>query len=419
MSSPGQKILFFAPLKNLGMEMKTVIAIAIVLMFAASSLLPLPRASSVNGTDLNQNSNKPDKHNLAAFCSGYLSLVPIESTIAGKYEKLNDMVFPYGWIINQNGAIRHGNEDKMGLYWKNVDFLRANEVKVVPMIVADPRRQVGFYDSFYENITKNREVLLNFTTNPRFDGLNLDFEPGADYNGFVKHKQDYVDLVGFLAHQMKENGKTLVVSLYFNGAYDALNITKKANYIVDMLYPGESLDAWELMNGPSGPAESTPATLEEKINQRKELLGEKMFNKKYIAGLGIYGVIFKYNLLESKWTFFKYSTREDILKITQKSNCAVLRKYWDKNALENCTEYAIIEYSAPLNTGLYKAYYADAKSFEYRIEKINELGVKKIALWKFGGEDTTIGELLTDFAREKRQYNDADHAPDENFNDSE
>lgn len=291
-----------------------------------------------------------------------------------------DYISLFWYYLSKNGQIakyKYAVEDK-----SIIEFAHNNNVQVSAVITNLPEYEGGTWDSrLVENVLKNQtaqsehiEDIKKLINRLGFDGVTIDYEE-------VKSSQrgNFSKFIEELSIALNSQGKYVEVALHpktgekTDKRYDFQdwpNLVKHADHLYIMAY-GEHYD-----EGDAGPIAGNPWVKKIiRYSQDNHIPSEKLF-----LGIPLYG----YDWNTSSDEAAKGLTYKDVESLISRYN---LKIEWDKNYKSPHFHYG----------ENHDVWFENAESVKEKIQLAKDANFNGITLWRLGGEDPQVWNILSSY----------------------
>lgn len=293
------------------------------------------------------------------------------------HTELFDHVGVFWYYIDESGHIQkytYATEDA-----ELISYAKNNDVNVLAIITNLPEKGDWDWERVDSVIASPKAqadhiaALVDLVEEHNFDGINLDYEAMRG-----SQKENFTSFVHVLADTLHSKGKILGISVHpktgegkpweTNGsqAQDYYQLATHADHIYVMTYD-------QHYNGSKpGPVASLPWV--EQV-MRYALEGTQIPSEKLFMGVPLYGYDWKQGKKKAKGLFY-----EEIVALIEKHNPQVM---WDDESQSSYFEYE--------NRVVW---FDDAVSLERKLQLATEIGVGGAAVWRLGGEQPEVWDVL-------------------------
>ncbi|NLT95788.1 MAG: hypothetical protein GXW85_09710 [Clostridia bacterium] len=246
------------------------------------------------------------------------------------------------------------------------DFLHKKSIKVVPFFSNHWNQKSA--QLALQNPQKLADDLVTAINNHNLDGINIDLE-----NLTYHDRTALVELAGFLKNKLAPLGKTVSIAVGavdkpttsgWKAAYDLKALSRVVDYMIIMAYDQH----WET----SGPG---PVAGLDWVKKQLDYMVTQAPREKFVLGIPFYGRV---------WTNGQNGTGilyNNIIKAAQDNNAAI---QWHQQYQSPFVKYTKADGSVK------EIWFENAQSLEKKIRLVNTYGLKGVAAWRLGQEDTSI-----------------------------
>ncbi len=294
-----------------------------------------------------------------------------------------DYVSLFWYYLDKNGDIVKyipAREDK-----SIIAIAHSNGVKVLALIANLPDAGGGDWDAVRVNRVisspqaraKHIEDILEIVRRHNFDGINIDYESLE-----ASHKNDFTSFIKELSEALHKENKIVALALHPKTAEGRAN-ESNGSQAQDWKELGNYADQLHIMTYEQYNASTKPGpSAESTWNKRVIAYAKKLIPiEKIYFGVGLYG----YEWPKDSEREVRGLTSMQIDHIIASSSPRIMR---DPASQEAHFVYENDEGQE------FEVWYNDVESVAYKLHFAKEEGVGGVGLWRLGGEDPRVWELM-------------------------
>lgn len=309
----------------------------------------------------------------------YLSWNPKSVESLKQNHELIDMVGVTGYLIDENLNIKNDVGPDLD------ELIDTDDIEIFPVLMnlsdADTAHNIVRTEESRKKVIG--KIIKEFRRNPSYDGLNLDIE-----NVDEADKSNYLQFVKELYAELRENDLKLILDLpVLDETLDYEALSENSDYVILMMYDQH------YVTGKPGPIASIPWT-------KSILEDSKIPKEKLLGGVGTYGYNWK---VDSKQVATGSSL--DFDSIAHLSVVENVEIRWDEESQNHFMKYVKDDVS-------HEIWFLDRTTLYYQLNALLKRGSSGIAIWKLGGEDPGIWEVIKGI----RSRNESLSSPDSLLN---
>jgi spore germination protein len=324
-------------------------------------------------------------------------------------KKISQLIY-FGLEVNDGGSLRKYDENgyKTPEYvYLNSDYIdslfkqaRKTNTKVLLTVsnfnTEEIETLISSKEAVYTLLSEMQEILDIYA----FDGFNLDFEyfPKQDNDKF---KKDFNHFIGILTSGLKAKNKDLIISFdiypnaIINGKpYDIKTISSMVDEVIIMGY--DFHQAGSENAGPVSPLKGNGNG--KNLTEAFKAVYPSIEAKKLVLGIPFYG--YEWQTYTSDYKSFTIGTGAlaSYQRVRQLIKEEKLERKWDED-----TQTPFLVYEDGRGR-IKQIYFEDEKSLALKMDLVNQLNIKGIAIWALGYEGSyqDLWQVIAEKNRKKQ-----------------
>lgn len=311
---------------------------------------------------------------------------------ADKFSQIN----PVWYHIDENGNLQSTS------YVGNkaiAKYAKRDKVLLVPTIQSFDADNLHQAIGSFNRAQNHAHAIIKIVDQYKLDGIDLNYEMT-----YLDDKDNYYVFLETLSDALHARGKTLVIDVLSKThdnyeEYDALSETRQVqDWSILATYADEiRIMAYDYNNSNPNGSPINPYYWLEEI---AAYAITKAHPQKFVLGSPLYSYAWRNGELLGSHTYDRI--QEGITKRDAKPEFDDQAKEWrvflfgDKDTATATTSAVLGETSTiPTSTaGAQIVWYQDVESFKHRVELVKQYNFAGLALWRLGGEDTRIYDVV-------------------------
>lgn len=289
-----------------------------------------------------------------------------------------DEVSPVWYSLETDGTIY---TDPIGEDKNFIDYVHNHKSKIIPLIgnAFDPVRT---HNVITNPTLKTRHIgdITRIVVGNNYDGFDIDYE-----NLYASDRNAFTAFISELASSLHQQGKILTIAVhaktYEPGDWPGAQAE-------DWAALGAAVDRFRIMTYDYSYYFSGPIAPYQWVSDVINFAKTKVDSSKIVMGIPYYGYDWKINGGGNPGTGLSWLEVQNLINLYSPT------LNWSETFLGKLSRERWFEYK--IGTDNHQVWFSNHESLPYRLDLVNSLGIKGIAIWRLGSEDPDNWRVIRD-----------------------